>query len=55
MSTPSDEPLPITSAIDPDLGAVEKFIANVIAKLRGLGSPCPRTNASFLASSMPGR
>ena len=32
MSEPSDKPPPITSALDPDLGAVKKFIADMIAK-----------------------
>ncbi len=32
MSAPSDKLPPITSAIAPDLGAVEKFIADMIAK-----------------------
>jgi transposase len=32
MSAPSDKPPPITSAVDPDLGAVSKFITDMIAK-----------------------
>ncbi len=32
MSAPSDRPPPVTSAVDPDLGAVSKFITDMIAK-----------------------
>lgn len=32
MSASSDKPPPITSALDPELGAVKKFIADMIAK-----------------------
>lgn len=32
MSAPSEKPTPITSAIDPDLGAVRKFIEDMIAR-----------------------
>ena len=32
MSVPSERPPAITSAIDPDLGAVRKFIADMLAK-----------------------
>jgi hypothetical protein len=28
VSAPSDKPMPITSALDPDLGAVKTFIAD---------------------------
>ena len=32
MSEPSDKPPAITSVLDPDLGAVKTFIADMIAK-----------------------
>jgi transposase len=32
VSVPSDKPPPVTSAVDPDLGAVSKFITDMIAK-----------------------
>jgi hypothetical protein len=32
MSAPSYKPPPVTSAVDPDLGTVKKFITDMIAK-----------------------
>jgi hypothetical protein len=32
MSAPSDKPPPVTSAVEPDLGTVKKFITDMIAQ-----------------------